>query len=385
MKAEEFVQRANIRLKGLGLAVTLELRGTKLYIRGTFPPKPNSKKKLPHRQRLSLGLTATNPGLKMAEREAIRIGEQLQSNTFSWITIEKYQINKEFTVEECLKIAEDNYFKTRERNKKTIHTWETGYKIIWNQMGKENMITQELIRGFILNRNIGYHRNRAITVCRHICKSIGMVPEIDDLYASKLPRKDTTSDAPTDEEILFYFDKIQAWSKKIKKYEYLRQCHVWIYGMMATYGLRPHETMFVQWNKNNTINVLEHKTDKYYGARRNIYPFPKDWVEKFDLRNGNMDALKVPRDDYKMTNYYGRKIWYAFRYAEIPFKPYMLRHAYAIRLMAHHVEINVSASMMGHRPQTHLAVYRERFNEKIKEKMMKEAYDSFGKASSIIS
>ena len=377
MDAEELLSKANIRLKALGLGVTLELRGTKIYIRATFPPKLGSKKIRPYRQRLSLDLTATRPGIKMAEREAVRIGEQLSSNTFSWITIEKYQVNKDFTVEECLRIAEKKYFETRQKDNKSISTWETNYKIIWNQIGKSEVVTKGLVREFILGRNIGIHRNRAITVCKHICKAVGLEISVDDLVSKNWKKVDRTTSAPSDEEIVFYYQQMVKWSEEITRYIPIRSCHVWVYGMMATYGLRPHETRSVQWNKDNTINVLEHKTDKYHGPRHNIYPFPPDWVKQFKLRDGDIELIDVKRDDYKLINHYTRKIWYAFRFAKIPFKPYMLRHAYAIRLMSHRVEINISAGLMGHSPGTHINVYRQSYNDKVKAKMMKEAYSSF--------
>lgn len=41
-------------------------KGNKLYLEGTFPPKPGSTKTIPHQQYLTLGVSANPPGLKVA-------------------------------------------------------------------------------------------------------------------------------------------------------------------------------------------------------------------------------------------------------------------------------------------------------------------------------
>ena len=273
---DELVSRTNARLKVAGCSLSIEVRGTKLYLRGVLPPPPHSTKSRPYRQRISLGLSATNPGIKMAERRAIEMGEQLVKGTFSWLGEEKFAVDRGLTVREALVLAEKEYFKSRVKDRKTLYTWNSNYVVIWNQMGKDETVTTELIRTFVLSRISPASRKKTINICKHICKAIGFEIDLEDLKIKVEGRKDTTRNAPTEEEIVFYYHHYAKWSNANPQYIDLRSCHVWIYGMMATYGLRPHETRAIEWNNDLTINVLEHKTDKHYGPRYRVYPLPKE-------------------------------------------------------------------------------------------------------------
>jgi hypothetical protein len=50
----------------------------------------------------------------------------------------------------------------------------------------------------------------------------------------------------------------------------------WLYGMIATYGLRPEELKKFTWNKDNTINV-KHK-------KKAVRPLHPQWVVLFGLK-----------------------------------------------------------------------------------------------------
>jgi hypothetical protein len=58
----------NERLKGAGIRLKVMARGSKLYLRGTLPPKKGKTK--PKQRYLSLGLDDTSYGLKTAELKA---------------------------------------------------------------------------------------------------------------------------------------------------------------------------------------------------------------------------------------------------------------------------------------------------------------------------
>ncbi|MEB3218047.1 MAG: integrase, partial [Nostocales cyanobacterium 94392] len=69
--------QANGRLKNSNIGIAIEQRGNILWLRGTFPPKPNSGKTKPHQQRISLktkenpqGVKATIAGLQYVEKQA---------------------------------------------------------------------------------------------------------------------------------------------------------------------------------------------------------------------------------------------------------------------------------------------------------------------------
>jgi hypothetical protein len=77
-KTLKLLQEANQRLKTGKVGLTLQLRGNKLSLQGQFPPKPNSERKDPHQQRLSLGLYGNPAGIQRAEAQAKRIAGDIR-------------------------------------------------------------------------------------------------------------------------------------------------------------------------------------------------------------------------------------------------------------------------------------------------------------------
>ncbi|MBK4732259.1 hypothetical protein JJD41_20660 [Oxynema sp. CENA135] len=73
----------NRELKQINAGVTVRQKGNRLYLRGTFPPKPGSSKQKPHQQDLKLGIYSNPAGLKRAKIEALRVGSLLASKTFT--------------------------------------------------------------------------------------------------------------------------------------------------------------------------------------------------------------------------------------------------------------------------------------------------------------
>jgi hypothetical protein len=74
----------NTQLKMERIGVTIVKKGNRLYLRGTFPPRPGSTKSRPHQQEIALGLLAKAEGLLTAEKEARKVGGLLALGEFDW-------------------------------------------------------------------------------------------------------------------------------------------------------------------------------------------------------------------------------------------------------------------------------------------------------------
>lgn len=85
------LSQANGRLKAGQVKVSIVNKNNWLYLRGTFPPKPLSKKQSPYQQWLALNLPATPLGLKEAERQAREIGLKLMTGNFEWETRQRIE------------------------------------------------------------------------------------------------------------------------------------------------------------------------------------------------------------------------------------------------------------------------------------------------------
>lgn len=127
----------------------------------------------------------------------------------------------------------------------------------------------------------------------------------------------------------------------------------WVYGMMATYGLRNHEVFRIDFDAlrdgDPIIQVLSGKT-----GSRMVWSFHPEWFNAFALADVSLPNIDVDRDNsavgHSVTEYLG---------AAMPFKPYDLRHAYAIRTLSYQIDPSIAARYMGHSREVHERTYRK--------------------------
>jgi hypothetical protein len=58
-----FVEEANQWLKQAKVGICIEQHGNRLHLRGTLPPKPNSRKQKPYQQRIAFKVYANPKGV----------------------------------------------------------------------------------------------------------------------------------------------------------------------------------------------------------------------------------------------------------------------------------------------------------------------------------
>ncbi|MBN3963518.1 MAG: hypothetical protein HWQ39_33105 [Nostoc sp. NMS8] len=132
----------------------------------------------------------------------------------------------------------------------------------------------------------------------------------------------------------------------------------WIFGMLATYGLRNHEVFFLDLEQlragNKIITVLAGKT-----GYRKIWPFHPEWFDSFGLPNVKIPDINLNRNNSVI----GRTVTQRFRRNNgLPFKFYDLRHAWAIRTLEYGIDITLAAQQMGHSLSVHSNLYHAWIN-----------------------
>jgi hypothetical protein len=130
--------QANGRLRASNIGIAIQQRGNILWLRGTFPPKPNSGKSKPHQQRISLrtkehpqGVKATVAGLQYAEQQARAISVQLDNGQFNWADWELNEAPEAETVSDWAEKFETEYWRRRSRNQQTETTWKKDYQVVF--------------------------------------------------------------------------------------------------------------------------------------------------------------------------------------------------------------------------------------------------------------
>jgi integrase len=341
------IAQANGRLKNANVGVKIERVGDRLYLRSTFPPKPGSDRERSYQQRISTGIHANGLGIKTAEAEARKIGALIDCGEFDWVPYLKEIEAPPLLVSDWVKKFEVDYFTRRDRNPKSETTWKTEYSDVFKKL-PELPLNSELIKTAILRiKPDTRQRKRYCMTLAALAKLAGIEINIDGLSGSYSPSAVQPRDLPDDATIAEWFYKIPN-----KEYQ-------WAYGMLATYGLRPHEIFRLNLDSMPILEVLENTKT---GSRKVWACYP-EWVKEFDLENP-----KIPKVNGKNNTVLGSRISVAFNRYDIPFNPYCLRHCWAVRTLEFGLSDSLAAQQMGHSVQVHNNQYHAWIDERHQQK-----------------
>jgi len=355
------ITKVNIRLKAARLGLQVERRGNTLALRGTLPPRPGSAKTKPHQQRIPLGIPATKAGLKQIEQDAKVIAARLIERTFNWTDY----LPQEPTLPEQYPTPGDmvEHFRRQMLERSVAHeaaraalqsTWEKAYapylrKLLSQVAGQPRqpladaiVATLESLPSHTRSRQVGCTALKAFAEYF----SIDLPQDWDSLWGSYSSSKTQRRALPSDEEILAGYERIPnpAWR--------------FVYGIMATYGLRNHEVFFCDYSHltegdpEGMITVLE--TTKT--GLHDVWPFYPDWIDRFRLRTVLLPEIKTDLAQTTLQRI-GQRVSTQFKRYQIPFSPYDLRHAWAVRTIHFGLPDTVAARMMGHSVAIHNRTY----------------------------
>ncbi|MDX2240172.1 MAG: site-specific integrase [Leptolyngbyaceae cyanobacterium bins.302] len=328
--------QANGRLKSDHVGVAIETKGNKLVLRATFPPKPGSERDSSFQQRLFIGYSFNPAGLKLAEKEARKIGGLLQSEEFDWKPYIKEKAASS-TVAEWVEQFEADYFTRRERNPQSLTTWKDDYLKVFRRLPENKALTTSLLKEAIANTEPDTRtRKRYVDILSRLAEFAGLQVDFSNLRGNYSPKKVQPRDLPTDEVISQWWEKIPnpAWQRA--------------YGLIAAYGLRPHEVFKCSFEAMPELRVLDETKTGY----RPVYPFYPEWLERWKLTEG-----ELPQCTGRNNTDLGRRVSHAFTRYGIPFCPYDMRHAWAVRTIHYGLPDTLAAKQMGHSVQVHTELY----------------------------
>jgi integrase len=361
---DQRVVQVNQRLKIAQMGLQVERRGQKLNLRGTLPPRPGSHRLRAYQQRISLNLPATTAGLKQAEQEAKIIAAQLIQNTFDWrqyLPVAGGRLSQ-MDLHEKLQAFEAHFFESYALKSATQAsslaaaktTWEKAYQPYLRKLEGITQASAQLNLAEAIYATIQSTRpnSRSRQVC---CTALGALAdflnlqlpiELKTLSGTYSPSQTQIRHLPSDAQIVEIFQQIPnpAWK--------------FVYGVMATYGLRNHEVFFCdygalsQGKEEAIVEVLE--TTKT--GSHEVWPFHPEWVEEFQLQKVNLPAINTDLNRTTLQRI-GQLVSCQFRRYQIPFSPYDLRHAWAVRTIHYGLPDTVSARMMGHSVAIHTRTY----------------------------
>jgi integrase len=374
------LEQENLSLKSAKAKVTVRASNGSLQLRATLPIKPGDKdirgtgKK---QYNLSLNIPANLDGLKTAEEEAYELGKLIARKSFEWN--DKYlgneAIKKQFkTIGELLAQFEEEYFKTHQRTTKSEHTFFYYFSRTKRFTNAQDLASPENLISSIEKIEKEWAKYNAARAISAFCQTFKI--EIDLSNYSKMPDNNPRN-IPSDAEKITGTTKFEDYlnnrgNQVNQNVKDSWQLWRWTYGMLAVFGLRPRELFInpnIDWwlsQENTDLTWKVHKDCKT--GEREALPLYKQWILEFDLRNHKyleMLATAISKKDHtnhaEMTALTQRVSWW-FRKIGLNFKPYDLRHAWAIRAHILGIPIKAAADNLGHSVEVHTETYQRWFS-----------------------
>lgn len=384
------VQQSNQQLTLDKVKIKLKLTSPNaIGLQGTFPCKPGDvgKNGSPNKQYiLSLGYGANDNGIKLAIAKARDLDIQLSAKAFNWTTdllgkeaqkIAQEETQPEKLIRDLIEEFEKEYWKTRSKNRQTSRTLGICLDHLKKLPYDKPLSAQLLIQAMETTKPQSRYRQNLLWQLKRFCKFCGFdAINLLDSYSCKVI-KASKRYLPTDELIVNQFDLIgkplspHASGKKI----YTPEQWQWVYGMLATYGLRPHEIFAIDLEAYVSLSNKEHllylKPDLTEGTKTGerkcgIPPLQYEWVELFDLKN--VKPIISNAQFRCRTDLINRK----FRNINIGFEPYDLRHSYAVRGHRLILPIKAMADFMGHSVEEHTQTYQKWMDKDVNIEIYKE-------------
>lgn len=314
------------------MASVSSLRG-RLYLLAKVPRRDGTTGLAQTRIALKLDDSAVNR--RVAARQLRTLEQQLERGTFEW----GYWLDEE-TQAITWREAIAKLHRARVILGRTGQTtWEVNYMGRLRQISGGSACTTASMAKALERYDRGTCSYKELYyLLRHLSRLVAVpFPEVPiPTYNQAQP-----VEVPTDAQIIEWVQGAQEPAR-------------WYWGMMATYGLRPHEVEGAQLIERDLCQVQEGTKTGF----RTVVPLPREWVERFGLRERRLRLrlAEVDRPDAA-----GKWLSVQIKRQGIPWRPYALRHAYAARLWregGNRLDIYTAARLMGHTATQHAKTYR---------------------------
>jgi hypothetical protein len=240
-------------------------------------------------------------------------------------------------------------------------TWRTDYAKILNRLPQKRILTATVLHELVLASPV--NTKTRIRTCM-VAGALARFAKIDynpAPYRGKYsPQRAAPRDIPSDEQILKWFESITnpAWR--------------WAFGIIATYGLRPHEVFHLDLDRLRAGDrVLQVSAETKTGARA-VWAFHPEWFDDFALAQVILPPVRLP----KRNDLLGAAVGHYFHSLHLGIKAYNLRHRWAIRTLEYGLDNELSAKQMGHSLLVHNSIYHQWIDHKVHQRAYEKILQS---------
>jgi hypothetical protein len=330
--------------------IKLRLKGTRIFLRGTLPAKPGDG--ITDKQYdLSTGLSLDNRNLQIAFARAQEIDSRLTLNQFNW---SDYLGRGEIGTKPIrLWIAEFaiDFWHKHDRTAEKEYYYKKNYGAAFDKLPPDAPLSEKVVLDVLLQRPASSaQRALEFVFYRKLLKFANIENQLSQYrgkYQTAIERE-----LPSDAQVVDWIDTVD-------------EDMIWTFGVLAAYGLRPHELQLLDCSRaNKTPYIVKvHESTKTGG--RLVYPVPGSWVERWELWN-KRDPVSRP---CQRKQYYSSQINQLLKKQlkkhDLPMiSAYHFRDAYAVRCALAGIDAVVAAKWMGHSLQSHWSSYLKFFDER---------------------
>jgi integrase len=327
---------------------SIKTRFNNFYIRGRFPDKNGSDTNKQYD--ISTGLKANLRYIKQASAIAYEIDGDLILQRWDWS--KWIRVNTTITEKVYFYVAkfEENYWLSREKTLSRADNFRQDYLIPFQNLPQQENLTTDLLLKYLVDIPPETRKRvRYYNAFRCLLKFAKITPDLPtELKTRYNPSPDRL--IPTDAQIVTYHNEINdpAWA--------------WVFGMLATYGLRPHELFFLNCDRLTEEPAILEVLKETKTRDRIVYPLLGSWVHTFRLADVIIPKWKTEEKSNKQL---GSIIssWFNNHRELFPITAYHLRDAYAVRGVREGIESSVMARWMGHGLRVHHDHYQKYINE----------------------
>lgn len=240
---------------------------------------------------------------------------------------------------------------------RTETSWKTDYQKILNRLPPDATLTPELLHELVTGTLVNTKtRKRACMVAGAIAKFAGLEYDPSPYAGKYSPRAVNPRRIPSDE-------LINEWHGRLKNPGWR-----WVFGAIATYGLRPHEAFRLETHRLQAGNPVLRVLQNTKTGSRSVWAFHPEWFEVFELANVQLPPIKLDKPNVRV----GESASHYFRGVKLPFCLYDLRHRWAIRTLEYGLDTGLAARQMGHSKEVHDTIYHRWIEDAIQQR----AYES---------
>ena len=346
MDISQKIEEINELFKAQLIGVSIKQNGTRLHLRATLPPRPGSRAKRAYQQKIYLGLPANPAGLRRAEKEGRIVGANLAGGEFDWGRYDKPDGTPPGSCGDWVRKLESWYIGTKGGK---AETWKGDYEKGLKALSRSVALSPAALEKAILATEPNTKsRQRACMAVGALAKFAGVRFDVAPFRGSYSSAKVAVRNVPGCAEIAQYRNAITnpAWR--------------WVYGMMATYGLRNHEVFKLDISDFPIVHVLE---DTKTGSRE-VWPCYPEWADRWGLSVQELPPIQMERTNQQIGNSVTR-----YLSPLLPFTPYDLRHAWAVRTVSFGWPDALSAQQMGHSLDVHNRTYQRWISKRDHQRM----------------